>query len=329
MKASTMKSTMSATLRTSIAIAMTTTFIFSQTGATSAAGIAGASCKVSGQTKKLSGVTYACLKKGSKLSWQKYSPAKKPASGSAANTSPVDIKSGEYMVGSEIKPGIYRSNTSSCYYTRLSGFSGDFSDIISNGSTGANGGVIEILASDKGFSSRCTWYKIDPLVLATPTATKGSFTSGIWFVGGEIKAGIYRTTTKDCYYSRLSGFLGDIENIIANGSTGANGGIVEIPATDKAFSSRCDWTLISVDALRSATTTATKFASGQWIVGGEITPGTYRTTTKDCYYSRLSGFLGDIDDIIANGSTGANGGIIEISASDISFSSRCDWVKVG
>ena len=318
-------------VRNSIALTLICA-LFSVSSATtsSAAGIAGSACKVSGQTKKLAGTTYACLKKGSKLSWQKYTPAKKPGvTAGASNTAPVDIKSGQFLVGSEVKPGIYRTMTASCYYTRLSGFSGGIDDIITNGSTGANGGIIEILSTDKGFSSRCTWYKINPDVLAAPTATKGSFDSGIWFVGGEIKAGIYRTTSSGCYYSRLSGFKGDIDDIIVNGSTAANGGVIEILSTDKAFSSRCAWTLITVDALRSATTTSTKFASGQWIVGGEITPGTYRTTTSGCYYSRLSGFKGDIDDIITNGSTAANGGIIQIEPTDLSFVSRCDWVKVG
>ena len=84
-----------------------------------------------------------------------------------------------------------------------------------------------------------------------------------------------------------------------------------------------------VSVLRASSTTSTKIAAGEWIIGGEITPGTYRTTMSDCYYARLSGFLDSIDDIIANGSTQANGGIVEISASDMAFTSRCDWVKIG
>lgn len=288
-----------------------------------AASLEGKACKVSGQTKKSGSTTFACLKKGSKLVWQKYTAPKKESASGA-----VDIKSGQFLVGNEIKAGFYRTNASNCYYTRLKGFSSSLDDIISNGSTGANGGAIEILSSDKGFSSRCTWYRIDPNVLATPSATKNTIASGMWFIGAEVKPGIYRTTAKGCYYSLLSGFQGGIDDIIVNGSSGDNGGIVEILSTDKAVSSRCDWTLISVDAIRGAMTSSTKFGSGQWIVGGEISAGTYRTTTADCYYSRLSGFRGDIDDIIANGSTPANGGIVEISATDLSFSSRCSWSKI-
>jgi hypothetical protein len=290
-----------------------------------AAGLEGKACKVSGQTQKSGSTTFACLKKGSKLVWQKYTAPKN--SGAPAGGA-VDIKSGQYLVGSEIKPGFYRTSTSNCYYSRLRGFSSGIDDIISNGSTGANGGAIEILATDKGFSSRCTWYRIDPNVLATPTATKSTIASGMWFVGAEVKPGIYRTAAKGCYYSLLSGFQGEIDDIIVNGSSGDNGGILEITATDKAISSRCDWALITVDAIRLASTTSTKIGSGQWIVGGEIAPGTYRTTASGCYYSRLSGFRGDIDDIIANGSTPTNGGIVEIAATDLSFSSRCSWSKL-
>jgi hypothetical protein len=303
-----------------IALALATTFTPAH-----ASSLEGKACKVSGQTKKSGSTTFACLKKGSKLVWQKYTAPKKtntPAGGA------VDIKSGQFLVGSEIKAGFYRTNTSNCYYSRLKGFSSSIDDIIANGSTGANGGAVEILATDRGFSSRCTWYRIDPNVLATPSATKSSIASGMWFVGAEVKPGIYRTTAKSCYYSLLSGFQGGIDDIIVNGSSGDNGGILEIVASDKAISSRCDWTLISVDAIRAATTTSTKIGSGQWIVGGEISAGTYRTTTAGCYYSRLSGFRGDIDDIIANGSTPANGGIVEISATDLSFSSRCVWNKI-
>jgi hypothetical protein len=290
-----------------------------------ASGLEGKACKVSGQTKKSGSTTFACMKKGSKLVWQKYTAPKKAA---APSSGAVDIKSGQLLVGSEIKPGFYRTNSSSCYYSRLKGFSSSIDDIIANGSTGANGGAIEILATDKGFTSRCTWYRIDPAVLAQPTATKNTIASGMWFVGAEAKPGIYRTTEKSCYYSILSGFQGRIDDIVVNGSTGENGGILEILAGDKALSSRCAWTLISVDVIRTASTSATKIGSGQWIVGGEIAPGIYRTTTASCYYSRLSGFRGDIDDIIANGSTSANGGIVEISATDLSFSSRCEWTKI-
>lgn len=64
---------------------------------------------------------------------------------------------------------------------------------------------------------------------------------------------------------------------------------------------------------------------GQWLVADEVTPGTYRTQESDCYYQRLSGFTGDIHDIIANGSTSASGGSVTIKATKVvRFAVRMD-----
>ena len=71
---------------------------------------------------------------------------------------------GTYRVGQDISPGTYQNSDSSrtCYWKRLSGFSGALDDII----TSAIGGSIQIVAvkpSDAGFSAnRCgTWQRID------------------------------------------------------------------------------------------------------------------------------------------------------------------------
>lgn len=73
------------------------------------------------------------------------------------------FKDGNYIVGADIQPGTYRTRkgSSDCYYSRLSGFGGSLSEIISNENTDAPA-VITIAAADKGFkSSRCgTWNKI-------------------------------------------------------------------------------------------------------------------------------------------------------------------------
>ncbi|MDP2965235.1 MAG: hypothetical protein Q8N39_04245 [Pelolinea sp.] len=70
------------------------------------------------------------------------------------------------------------------------------------------------------------------------------------------------------------------------------------------------------------------FGDGTWRVGIDIEPGTYRIEgTGSCYWERLSGFTGALDDIIANDLP--NGpSIVTILPSDIGFtSSRCGiWV---
>ena len=68
---------------------------------------------------------------------------------------------GAYLVGLDIGPGTWTSpGGDSCYWERLSGFSGDFGDIEANG-LGASNVVLTIQSTDAGFkSSNCgTWAK--------------------------------------------------------------------------------------------------------------------------------------------------------------------------
>ena len=74
----------------------------------------------------------------------------------------------------------------------------------------------------------------------------------------------------------------------------------------------------------------TSFGDGTQIVGVDIAAGTYRTDGSDsCYWKRLSGFGGTMDDIIANDlPTGP--AVVTISASDAAFSSEhCGtWTRI-
>lgn len=72
------------------------------------------------------------------------------------------------------------------------------------------------------------------------------------------------------------------------------------------------------------------FSDGNFVVGKDIQPGTYRTRTASsgCYYARLSGFGGTLGEIITNANTDAPA-IVTISASDKGFQSTgCgSWTK--
>ena len=66
---------------------------------------------------------------------------------------------GVWRIGSDIKPGIYRTippegalGLTNCYWARLSGLSGDFDDIISNENTDSPTQV-EIMESDIAFKA--------------------------------------------------------------------------------------------------------------------------------------------------------------------------------
>ena len=82
---------------------------------------------------------------------------------SAITKSPTDpFGAGTYIVGVDIAAGTWRSSGgSSCYWQRMRGFTGTFSEIIANENSTVST-IIAIGASDKGFSStRCgTWTKI-------------------------------------------------------------------------------------------------------------------------------------------------------------------------
>lgn len=91
----------------------------------------------------------------------------------------------------------------------------------------------------------------------------------------------------------------------------------------------------TITVTNTVTTTPTPqiaFVDGTYRVGVDIVAGTYRSTanTNDCYWERLKGFSGTLDDIIAN-FFGISPTIVTISPSDVGFrSSRCGgWAKIG
>lgn len=69
----------------------------------------------------------------------------------AASGPSASIKDGISLVGVDIQPGTYKSDSGNCYFARLSGTSGTFDDIIANGN-GAT--IVTINSSDNAFESR-------------------------------------------------------------------------------------------------------------------------------------------------------------------------------
>ena len=75
---------------------------------------------------------------------------------------------------------------------------------------------------------------------------------------------------------------------------------------------------------------STTFGDGIHAVGADIAAGTYRNSGREgCYWARLSGFSGDLDEIITNG-LGDEQLIVQISPGDVGFeSNRCgSWTKI-
>ncbi len=139
--------------------------------------------------------------------------------------------------------GTYRSTgTGLCYWARLSGFTGELSDIIGNGNSGLE--IVSIAKSDAGFTTQgCgDWV---PVKATFPDAPARSFGDGTFQVGKHIAPGTYRADGAPsdlCYWARLSDFSqSGISGIIVNGNSPT---VVEIRPSDTGFtSSGCgQWT---------------------------------------------------------------------------------------
>lgn len=80
-----------------------------------------------------------------------------------------------------------------------------------------------------------------------------------------------------------------------------------------------------------AAANANSFGDGTYLIGTDIQPGTYRTEAAgNCYWERLAGLGGNLEDIIAN-DLPSGAAIVEIASSDVAFSTQgCGtWQKVG
>lgn len=170
---------------------------------------------------------------------------------------------------------------------------------------------------------------VKPAPTAKPKPTFATFGDGTFQVGKDIQPGTYRMRqgADNCYYVRLKGFTGALDDIIANENT-SNPAIVTIDATDKGFQSTgCGtWT----KDLSQITTSKTAFSDGMYIVGTDMEPGTYKSSGQpNCYYARLSGFGNTNDDILANDNTDS-AAIVTIAAGDKGFqSTSCGtWTKM-
>lgn len=140
---------------------------------------------------------------------------------------------------------------------------------------------------------------------------------GTYVVGTDIKAGTYRSQGGGlCYWARLKGFGGELDDIIANGNNAPE--IVTVSSGDAGFKTQGCGKWVPIDETKPASA-ATEFGDGTYQVGVHIKPGTYRSDGTDmCYWARLKGFGHTIDDIIANGN---NSTVVTIKESDLGFTS--------
>ncbi|MEU4151501.1 hypothetical protein [Streptomyces sp. NPDC026659] len=148
---------------------------------------------------------------------------------------------GDYRVGSDVKPGTYRTrgNTDGmCYWERAKDAKGEVDSLLANDNvTGTS--YVTVKATDRLFkSSGCKdWEAVDPKAKGTPASSMDG-DGGMFKVGTDIAPGTYRSTGNgadaNCYWERTRDAVHGVDSIVANdNATGA--AVVTISPSDAYF----------------------------------------------------------------------------------------------
>ncbi|MEV6834898.1 hypothetical protein AB0N17_10330 [Streptomyces sp. NPDC051133] len=147
---------------------------------------------------------------------------------------------GEYRVGSDVKPGTYRTtgNTDDmCYWERAKDAKGEVDSLLANDNvTGTS--YVTVKATDKVFkSSGCEdWEAVDPKAKGTPASSMDG-DGGMYKVGTDIAPGTYRSagnTGDSCYWERTKDAAHGLDSIIANNNVKGTA-VVTIGPNDAYF----------------------------------------------------------------------------------------------
>lgn len=149
-----------------------------------------------------------------------------------------------------------------------------------------------------------------------PAADTQEWSPGMYLVGSEIPAGVYRT---DGYWARLD----DNDEIITNDlilDCGYN--ILVVKASDAVI--ELSGTAVKLQDLAKVDPIASAFTCGTYVVGKDIQPGKYRVKGDMAYASRLDSNLNIIDNSLSENTV-----IISVDSSDAYFSFTGQLEKIG
>ena len=169
-----------------------------------------------------------------------------------------------------------------------------------------------------------------PIPEPTPTLepTPQGIGDGTYIVGQDAAPGDYWAPGGDfCYWERLSGFGGSLDEILANDASSGSQIVTILPA-DAGFST--DGCGFWQKGLPSRPDASASLDDGTYVVPSGVAPGTWRSGgSEGCYWERLRGFWHDLDAIIANNFSDSQE-IVTIAATDAGFSSSgCGtWTKI-
>ena len=163
-------------------------------------------------------------------------------------------------------------------------------------------------------------------------ATVQAIDAGTYRVGSDIQPDTYVGNPgveigDSCYWARLSGLSGSLDDIIANGNA-IGQFYVEVKSTDSYFTVRCEVTPLSEWPVPPQP--LSDIGTGMYQVGRDIAAGIYAgnpgsEAEDSCYWERLSGASGEFDDIIANGNA-IGQFYVEVKSTDSYFTVRCEVI---
>ena len=164
----------------------------------------------------------------------------------------------------------------------------------------------------------------------TPTPILGLVEVGTHLVGEDIDPGIYTGMAGEgllasCYWERLSGLSGTLDDIIANDN--ANGlYYIEVKDTDVALGTDCGLTQLE-HAQLPADSNPAQIGPGTYLIGRDIQPGRYRGQAgtgflDSCYWARLGDVSGELNGLLANdNATGQY--FVEVAGTDFALTTGC------
>ncbi len=164
-------------------------------------------------------------------------------------------------------------------------------------------------------------FRLDPL------AARTSFGPGQYRVTTDIPVGrYYSDPANGCRFQRQRGFGGTAADVIVDSVINFDAGqwIVDLLVTDAGFSTDANCGFWFTTPRRGL---QTSIPPGMWIVGAQITPGTYRAdnSVPGCYWQRVSNFTGSADSIIANAFVSGSGTqLVTIASTDAGFSGNLE-----
>jgi len=166
-----------------------------------------------------------------------------------ATQNPYSIKTGTFIVGTDIESGIYYGTAGddlfdSCYWARLNDLSGEMDAIIANDNA-IGQYYVEVKDTDYALKTNCLLTKIEGV--PEPTEFKTELQVGTYIVGRDIEPGLYKGQAGEdimdsCYWARLSDVSGGMGSIIANdNATGQF--FIQVASSDFALKVNCPVTL--------------------------------------------------------------------------------------